>query len=61
MLKSGVYQVLIADPLICDIPAAALLTKYALPHPAVSSSLYWNDVPLFIGGEFERKIESWIR
>lgn len=61
MLKSGVYQVLIADPLICDIPAAALLTKYALPHPAVSSSLYWNDVPLFIGGEFEKIIESWIR
>lgn len=60
ILKSGVYQVLIADPLISDIPAAAALTRYTLSHPAVSSMLHWDDVPLFVGGEFEKTIESWI-
>jgi hypothetical protein len=60
LLKRGLYQVLIADPLISEIPAAAKLTRYLLPHPAVSSSLFWNDVPLFLSGEFEKTLESWI-
>jgi hypothetical protein len=61
LLKSAIYQVLIADPLINEIPAAANLTRFALPHPAVSSSLYWNVVPLFIGEEFEKTIDSWVQ
>lgn len=61
LLKKGSYQILIADPLISGIPAAAALTRFMLPHPAVSSSLYWNDVPLFAGGEFEETLRNWCR
>ncbi len=60
LLKSGLYQVLIADPLICQVPAAAALKRYTLPHPAVSGPLHWDDVPLFVGEGFEKTIESWI-
>jgi hypothetical protein len=61
LLRSGIFQVLIADPLVSEIPAAAALMRYTLPHTAVSSSLHWNEVPLFIGGEFETTLQSWCR
>lgn len=60
LLRRGVYTRLIADPLIFRIPAAAGLEALYLPHPAVSSLLYWEDVPLFIGESFERTIQNWI-
>ncbi len=59
LLRSGVYTRLIADPLILSIPAAAGLKGHNLPHPAISSLLHWQDVPLFLGGEFEKLILSW--
>ncbi|WP_072775274.1 nitrogenase component 1 [Desulfitobacterium chlororespirans] len=59
LLRSGVYTRLIADPLILSIPAAAGLKGHSLPHPAISSLLHWQDVPLFLGGEFEKLILSW--
>ncbi|SHH97540.1 Nitrogenase component 1 type Oxidoreductase [Sporobacter termitidis DSM 10068] len=60
LLKSHAYAGMIADPLIADIPAAAALDCRRLPHPAISGRLYWDKAPLFIGGEFEKTIESWI-
>ncbi|MDR0818731.1 MAG: nitrogenase component 1, partial [Oscillospiraceae bacterium] len=44
LLKSGEYKSLIADPIVCAIPAALNLQKYKLPHPAISSYLYWDKV-----------------
>ncbi len=52
LLRSGKYDRLLADPLITKLPAAALKC-YPLPHPAVSSYLYWDKVPLFTGDEME--------
>ncbi len=60
LLKSGDYRGMIADPLIGRIPAAVSLECYDLPHPAVSSLLYWNDVPLLIGRKFEESLQNWI-
>lgn len=59
LLRSGAYTRLIADPLILSIPAAAGLKGHSLPHPAISSLLHWQDVPLFLGEEFEKLILSW--
>jgi nitrogenase molybdenum-iron protein alpha/beta subunit len=60
ILRSGRYAAMIADPLITGLPAAAGLKCHSLPHPAVSSSLYWDRVPLYISDEFENTIQSWI-
>ncbi|WP_242831356.1 nitrogenase component 1 [Desulfitobacterium dehalogenans] len=59
LLRSGIYTRMIADPLILGLPAAAGLKGYSLPHPAISSLLHWQDMPLFIGEEFEKTILSW--
>lgn len=59
LLRSGAYTRLMADPLILSIPAAAGLKGHSLPHPAISSLLHWQDVPLFISEEFEKFILSW--
>ncbi len=59
LLRSGAYTRLIADPLILSIPAAAGLKGHSLPHPAISSLLHWQDVPLLLGEEFEKLILSW--
>ncbi|CDX04020.1 Nitrogenase molybdenum-iron protein, alpha and beta chains [Desulfitobacterium sp. LBE] len=59
LLRSGAYTRLMADPLILSIPAAAGLKGHSLPHPAISSLLHWQDVPLFLGEEFEKLILSW--
>lgn len=59
LLRSGRYESMVCDPLIAGIPAAAALKCHSLPHPAVSSLLYWDVVPLFIGYEFEKTIQSW--
>lgn len=60
LLRSGRYAYLLADPLIASMPAAARLQHRLLPHPAISSNLYWNQVPLFIGEEMENLLQSWI-
>jgi hypothetical protein len=58
LLRSGKYDSLLADPLVTRLPAAEQLTCYALPHPAVSSYLYWDRVPLFTGDEMEKLLAS---
>lgn len=60
LLRSGLYKELVCDPLIAAIPAASGLKCHSLPHPAVSSLLYWDAVPLFVEDEFEAIIQSWI-
>ncbi len=58
LLRSGKYDSLLADPLITRLPAAASLKCYPLPHPAVSSYLCWDKVPLFTGDEMEKLLQS---
>ncbi len=58
LLQSGQFGRLLADPLIAKLPAAAALKCHSLPHPAVSSYLYWDQVPLFIGDEMEQLLEK---
>jgi hypothetical protein len=52
-LQSGKFDRLLADPLITQLPAAQLIKCYPFPHPAISSYLYWDRVPLFIGDLIE--------
>jgi len=58
LLRSGKYDSLLADTLITKLLAAASLKCHSLPHPAVSSYLYWDKVPLFIGDEMETLLQS---
>jgi hypothetical protein len=58
LLRSGKYDSLLADPLITRLPASTFLKCHSLPHPAVSSYLYWDEVPLFSGDEIEKLLQS---
>ena len=58
-LRSGRFKKLIADPLITELPAAANLICYNLPHPAISSSLHWNDLPVFSSEAFDTTLDKW--
>ena len=58
LLKSGIYDTLIGDPLIYEIPAAKRLSFFALPHPAISSRLFWNKQPLYATSGFDGFIQK---
>ena len=47
LLSGGGFSALIGDPLFSLLPGAGNVTPHPLPHPAVSSSLHWNEVPVF--------------
>lgn len=53
LLQSGKFDRLLADPLITQLPAAQSIKCYPFPHPAISSYLYWDKVPLFMGNLLE--------
>lgn len=53
LLRSGRYQAVIGDPLLGRIPGLGFMRHFALPHPAVSSRLFWHDVPLFATNTFD--------
>ncbi len=61
LLKKGSYKNLIADPVITQMPAASSLVSHVLPHPAVSSQLHWDQVPLFVGDSFDKTLQHWSR
>lgn len=57
LLESGRFHTLIGDPVFGDIlPESMRLIP--LPHPALSSKLYWDQVPKFLDTEIEDLIES---
>jgi hypothetical protein len=56
LLQSGKFDRLLADPLINQLPAAQSLKCYPFPHPAISSYLYWDKVPLFMGNFIEEML-----
>lgn len=46
-LSGGNYSTLIGDPLFSLLPSAERARLHPIPHPAVSSHLHWNNVPVF--------------
>ena len=59
LLASGRFHTLIGDPLLADLlPTGRDIRFLPLPHPALSSKLYWDEVPVFTGPETEKLIES---
>lgn len=47
LLSEGGYTTLIGDPLLSLLPSAGSGTLHPLPHPAISSRLHWDEVPVF--------------
>ncbi len=58
LLSAGRFHTLIADPLFCELPEAQDLKQIPFPHAALSSKLYWDAVPHFIGNEAEKVIQT---
>jgi len=58
LLSTGRFHTLIADPLFGELPEAAGLRVISFPHAALSSKLYWDESPHFIGEEAENIIRT---
>ena len=48
LLESGRFHTLIGDPVFGDI-LPDHMRLISMPHPALSSRLYWDEVPAFLG------------
>lgn len=58
-LNSNRFSVIIGDPLMKGlIYADTNMTLIELPHVALSSKLYWNDVPRFLSDDMKKIIEN---
>ncbi len=59
ILCAGRFSKLVGDPLFFDLIAPEdKIRFYPLPHPAISSKLYWDQVPAWLGTEMEAFIHS---
>lgn len=59
VLASGRFRVLVGDPLFEQlIPPDRPLGFQPLPHPAVSSKLYWDQVPRYLGPEMDALLQN---
>jgi len=56
LLATSRFHTLIADPLFAELPEAKGLRLVPLPHTALSSKLYWDAAPHFIGEDAEKLI-----
>jgi Nitrogenase molybdenum-iron protein, alpha and beta chains len=61
LLRSGTYCGVVGDPLIELIPGVDKLEHFKLPHPAVSSRLFWNNAPVFAAHDFDTFIDDIVR
>nr|WP_256445849.1 nitrogenase component 1 [Pseudoflavonifractor sp. MSJ-37] len=59
LLKAGQFQGAIADPLITHLPPLQWRWRTDLPHPAVSSCLHWDQVPLLTGERMDQALCRW--
>lgn len=59
LLKKGAFSGMIADPLITHLPPVRWRWWTSFPHPAVSSNLYWDKVPLIMGDTMDRTLRRW--
>lgn len=58
ILASDRFDIIVADPVMKEIPETEGKQFFELPHVAVSSKLYWHDYPVFCSEEFETFIRS---
>lgn len=59
LINSGKYQVLIGDPLMKDLIYQDSQVKLVeLPHVALSSKLYWNEVPQLLREDFNNLLSQ---
>ena len=59
LIRTGDYSGIIADPLITGLPAAQGLWRGQWVHPAVSSSLYWDQAPPLLGENTDTLVGRW--
>ena len=59
LLAGGTYAGVIADPLITGLPHAQDLWRGEWVHPAVSSNLCWDRVPVLLTDETDTLLEAW--
>ncbi len=60
LIINGCYDVIIGDPLFSKFVDSG--QKFIpLPHPAVSSRLYWNSYVSVIDNRFSRRMEEWLK
>lgn len=57
LLESGRFHTLIGDPVFGDI-LPEKMRLIPLPHPALSSKLYWDQVPHFLGTTLTELVED---
>lgn len=57
-LREGNYDMLIADPMLHEIPGTDNVRKVALVHPAVSGRMGWDNVYDYLGSEFDRWLKD---
>ena len=62
LLDSGKYTTLVGDPLFEDLLAEDSKIKVVkLPHVAVSSKLYWDEMPRLLSSEMDAFVNEIIR
>ncbi len=57
LLESGRFHTLVGDPVFRDL-LPANMQLISLPHPALSSKLYWDQIPRFLGAPLTELVES---
>ena len=61
IIESGKYRAVCGDPVLKEIPGVKELTFLDIPHPAVSSRLNWNDMPVIGSHELEETYYEFVR
>ena len=59
LIESGRFRTIVGDPLFAGlIPPDGGVELVELPHPALSSKLYWDHAPHWLGAEMDRLVEA---
>lgn len=58
-LESGRFRTLVGDPLFAQLIVPDVPVEFVpLPHPAISSKIYWDEFPDFLGVAMEQKVKQ---
>ena len=60
-LRGGRFSAVVGDPLLARVPECRQLSLHPLPHPAVSSRLHWDEVPILTGGVLDALLRDLIK
>lgn len=58
VLREGGYDMLIADPMLHEIPGSESMRKISLTHPAVSGRLKWQDTQRYLTDDFDKMLSD---